>query len=101
MENNNKILSRFENEGSVKYYKEFNRKFEKARSTFIMLIGVFAGAIIISVILNYISLILGILLLIICSSIIIGFSKILNIIWLNNTYTLAKNGALEDEIKKL
>lgn len=100
MENNNKVLSRFENEGSVRYYEEFNKQFQKSKTVFQIFIGIFIGAIITSVILDYISLILAILLIIICCSIIIGYDKILKIIWLNNAYTVAKIGTLEDEIKK-
>lgn len=101
MENNNKEekFPRFDNKGSIQYLEQFDKKSDKAKSiinmgfifiTLILILGGFFNFLSIS------EIIIGLLLLVL---IFIIYSYLFSIIQLENFFTRAKIGALEDEIK--
>lgn len=99
MDNNEEKLPRFENKGSIKYYKDFNDRFNKSKKIFIILFCFTASVIISSSIFGNISIITTIVRLLTISLVAVTYDQLLKISWLNNTYTVAKIGALEDDIK--
>ena len=98
-ENKEEKLPRFENIGSVKYLKQFDEETDKGKNICnfsfigIILIIIFAR------ILGFLStdaVIVGLLIVIL---VWIVYGRLFKILMLDNFYTRAKIGALEDEIK--
>jgi len=94
-------LPRFENKGSVGYLKDFDKETDKGRKTCNFSFACVTLIIIFSKIFDFISTGTTVIGLLIVVLIWIVYGYLFKILMLENFYTRAKIGALEDEINNL